>query len=108
MVPGELSCVFVVDDHVPDSARPVVVRGTILLHFSCASVLVDTGSSLSVISYSFVYNLGLNPVDFGKFLSFETVTATHTTPKRLCYQCSLVIHDKFFEWNLFALRDVWV
>ena len=77
---------FAIDEHTSDREGQVVVRGTILLHSSCARVLFDTGASLSVISFIFALNLGLIPEDSGTFIQFDTITGSHTIPKHICYK----------------------
>ena len=95
---------FGYDEQVGDHAGPAVVRGTILLQSSVARVLFDTGSSISIIAYSLAHNLGLEPVDSGTFIQFETVTGTHAFPKHVCYDCPIVINDTLFAWDLIVLE----
>ncbi|MBM1124193.1 aspartyl protease family protein, partial [Klebsiella pneumoniae] len=101
-VPGNATRLYAIDEQVSD-VEPSDIRGTILIQSSCARVLFDTGASLSVISYPFVVNLGIKPVDTGTIIQIETVTGSHSIPKHVCYKCPLLINDTLFEWDLVAI-----
>lgn len=82
----------------------LLLQGTFLIYNSLARVLIDSGTSHSFISSSFVHALGLKTELLDFFLCVENLVGGKVLLDRVCQACDLVIADHLFSFDFVVLE----